>query len=296
MPSIIFYCDKHYGGYGDRLIGMASAITIARILGFSFSFAWEQEFMSLCKRQDKYLGEHINLNLINQKSCHILENEPLRDIWKNSSVKISANIPVDRLLWKNPNFSLQLYDMEAIKSFKEIMPILFGSEDTPQLGKVIYECGIQIRCGDTYCMPHSQAQQYIPESNWPSFAKSIKNYLIKRGIFGTIYLTSDTYKIYEHFKSLNDDSIKFKVISRNEDIHFDFYNSNNRYKEIVDDHLELQKCKRIITGLRSNFGTTAAYCSSVCDELIIYNFIESDASFAEYNAREKLVLKEHLPL
>ena len=287
IPQIIFFCEKHYGGYGDRLIGMASAITIARILGFSFTYSWEPEFMRLCKSSSSADADAnaFHLNLMNKKTSTILENEPLLDIWKN--VKISANIPIDRLLWKNSNFSLGPYDAEAIRSFKEIMPALGFSPPTMK-----YECGVQIRCGDTYCMPHAQAAQYIPEDTWPALAASVKNYLLKREITGAIYLTSDTYKIYEHFLKLNDDAIQFRVISRKEDIHFDFYNSNNRYKEIVDDHNELQMCRRIITGLRSNFGTSAAYCSSVCDELIIYDV--NNLSFTEYNPREKVVLKEHL--
>jgi hypothetical protein len=104
-------------------------------------------------------------------------------------------------------------------------------------------------------MPHALAEQYIPDAAWPAFAASVKAYLDKRDIKGPVYLTSDTYKIYPHFL---DDS-RFRVIDRKDDIHFDFYNSRNRYKEIVDDHLDLQSCRRIITGLRSNFGTTAAY-------------------------------------
>jgi len=286
IPQIIFFCEKHYGGYGDRLIGMASAITIARILGFSFTYSWEPEFMRLCKSSSSADANAFHLNLMNKKTSTILENEPLLDIWKN--VKISANIPIDRLLWKNPHFSLGPYDAEAIRSFKEIMPALGFSPPTMK-----YECGVQIRCGDTYCMPHAQAAQYIPENTWPALAAAVKNYLLKREIAGAIYLTSDTYKIYEHFLKLNDDAIQFRVISRKEDIHFDFYNSNNRYKEIVDDHNELQMCRRIITGLRSNFGTSAAYCSPVCDELIIYDV--NNLSFTEYNPREKVVLKEHLP-
>jgi hypothetical protein len=288
IPRIIFFCEKHYGGYGDRLIGMASAITIARILGFSFTYSWEPEFMSLCKKAVLEEGETQipHLNLLNERTSAVLENEPLQ-LLKNS-LKISANIPIDRLLWKNPHFSLGSYDAEAIRSFKEIMPALGFS--TPGLK---YECGVQIRCGDTYCMPHAQAVQYIPEGEWPRLASAVKNYLVRRGFSGAIYLTSDTYKIYEHFLKLNDDAIQFTVISRKEDIHFDFYNSNNRYKEIVDDHNELQMCRRIITGLRSNYGTTAAYCSPVCDELIIYDLNNSEI-FTEYNPREKVVLKEHL--
>jgi len=281
MTQIVFFCDKHYGGYGDRLVGMASAITIARALGVPLAFQWEPEFMELCRAQPA-LNATTHLNLINLRSSDILEKQNLRELWQNQVVRFSANIPVDRLLWSNPHFSLPSYQAEAIRSFREIMPCLGLPAIFPK-----YEFGVQIRCGDTYCMPHAGAQQYIPETAWPDFAERVKAYLLGRGVKGAIYLTSDTYKIYPIFKALNDETLQFVTIDRVADIHFDFYNSTGKYKEIVADHLELQCCRRIITGLRSNFGTTAAYCSQVCKEIILY-----DRGFKAFDTRAQLVLKE----
>jgi hypothetical protein len=292
MTHIVFFCEKHYGGYGDRLLGMASAITIARVLGATFSFSWEPEFMRFCKEQPA-LKADTHLNLINRSHSDILESQPIKELWKNSTVRISANIPVDRLLWKNPHLgSLAPYEAEAIRSLQAVFPTLGLAAPTDQ----VYECGIQIRCGDTYCMPHSAAVQYIPEAAWPGFAASLKGYLESRSIKGKVYLTSDTYTIYRYFTELNDDSIEFVFTPRTDNIHFDFHNSRDRAKEIVEDHLRLQGCKRIITGLRSNFGTSAAYCSPVCEEMILYSSDwPSDAcvQYTEYNTRTTLILKEY---
>ena len=284
MAHIQFFCDKHYGGYGDRLVGMASALTIARALGATMTFQWESEFMQLCGAPPSPVTtpDLTHLNLINQRRSDILETQNLRELWSNQTVRISANIPIDRLLWSNPHFSLGDYQAEAIRSFREVMPCLGLPHPNPK-----YEFGIQIRCGDTYCMPHAAAEQYIPEASWPDFAKRVRAYLVDRGVQGGVYLTSDTYKIYPVFKALNDETLQFVTIDRTSDVHFDFYNSNGRYKEIVADHVELQSCKRIITGLRSNFGATAAYCSNVCDEMILY-----DREFKTFDPRTTLVLKE----
>jgi len=260
---------------------MASAITIARALGVPLTFQWEPEFMQLC-RAPPILNATTHLNLINQHRSDILENQDLRELWQNQVVRFSANIPVDRLLWSNPHFSLPRYQTEAIRSFREVMPCLGLPAILPK-----YEFGVQIRCGDTYCMPHAAAQQYIPETAWPDFAERVKAYLLDLKVKGTIYLTSDTYKIYPVFKALNDESLQFVTIDRNTDIHFDFYNSTGKYKEIVADHLELQCCRRIITGLRSNFGTTAAYCSAFCEEIVLY-----DRDFASFHTGSQLILKE----
>jgi len=281
MTRLVFFCDRHYGGYGDRLVGMATAITIARVLEAPLTFQWEPEFMALCRPQPSEVAT-MHLNLINERRSEILETQNLRDLWLNKTVRLSANTPVDRLLWSNPHFSLGDYQTEAIRSFREIMPQL-GLPPVPPK----YEFGVQIRCGDTYCMPHAAAEQYIPETEWPAFAERVKAYLIGRGAKGAIYLTSDTYTIYPVFKALNDGELQFVTIDRTTDIHFDFHNSTGKYKEIVADHLELQRCRRILTGLRSNFGTTAAYCSAHCEEIILY-----DRDFVAFKTRSQLVLKE----
>ena len=140
MTHVVFFCDKHYGGYGDRLVGMASAITIARALGVPVTFQWEPEFMQLCRTQP-ILQATTHLNLINQHDSDVLENQDLRDLWRNQVVRFSANIPIDRLLWSNPNFSLQSYPTEAIRSFREIMPCLGLPQILPK-----YEFGVEIRC------------------------------------------------------------------------------------------------------------------------------------------------------
>jgi hypothetical protein len=162
--TLVFFCDKHYGGYGDRLVGMASAITIARALGRPLSFQWEPEFMQLCRAQQS-LQATAHLNLINLRRSEILETQDVRELWQRQTVRFSANIPVDRLLWSNPHFSLGEYQTEAIRSFREVMPCLGLPGILPK-----YEIGVQIRCGDTYCMPHAAAEQYIPETEWSAFA------------------------------------------------------------------------------------------------------------------------------
>ena len=55
-------------------------------------------------------------------------------------------------------------------------------------------------------------------------------------------------------------------------------------------------CKKIITGLRSNFGTTAVYSSSYCDEIIFY-LPKCDSStlieYKSYDTKNTVILKEY---
>jgi len=295
VSSIQFLSRKHTGGYGDRLIGMASVLTIARILGFHFQYSWEEEFMNHCQPSELNCVDE-TLDLINQNNSHILETEDLLTAWKGKTIAIKANIPIHSGLWKNPflreRTAGRIYETETIQSFQEIFSkyIRFLTPFSERK----YDCGIQIRVGDTYCMPHSLAEQYIPTSAFPTLARTMKSYLQKRGIRGHIYVTSDTFHIYKDFTELNDSDYTFVFRERTDDIHFDYHNSNNRYREVLEDHYSLMNCKTVITGLRSNFGTTAAYCSPDCSELVIYTSEwKGKITYKLYNPKSTLVLKEY---
>ena len=309
MGKLIFLSKKHNGGYGDRLVGFSSAITIGRILHMNVSSIWEEDFVSICNKSHQFSSlpiEYIDINCYNKKSHPVLEHENILEVWKGKTIVFQANQPVDILLWKNPYLQHILtdipYEQYAIQSFKEIFTKYIELNDILQEYTDIYEYGIQIRCGDTYCMPHSLAQQYIPEKLFTEFAKSVKQYLQTNGIRGRVYLTSDAHILYSVFKSLSDTTIQFVYWERSQDIHFDSYNSQNKYMEIVRDHICLQHCKRILTSIRSNFGTTAAYCSPFCKELIFFsstwdeplNITYKNFNIDTYSDTSTLVLKEYL--
>jgi len=294
--TLIFWSKKYNGGYGDRLVGMSAGITIARILNMKFLSNWEDDYKVLCTGGGSQIVNippgYYDLNLFNLKRNAFLENDNILANLSGKTVVFQANQPVDLLLWSNPYLKDLLagrsYEAESIKSYQEIFSKHILLKDLG-VGEE-FACGIQIRCGDTYCMPHQLAEQYIPEKDFPAFTSQIKEYLIDRGIAGRVFLTSDACIMYNHFARLSDERIQFIFIERGEDIHFDFYNSNNKYFGIVKEHAMLQKCKMIMTGLRSNFGTTAAYCSPLCEEMVLYS---PGKDFKTVDCREKLVLKEY---
>jgi hypothetical protein len=298
--TIVFVSKKHSGGYGDRLIGMASALTVARILNAKFFFNWEPEFMNLCedtpsKLTDKPIADEV-LSLVNQRDSEILRTADLHERWAGKTVVIEANIPCDIHLWKNPHLAgyLQMrpYEQESIRSFHEIFAqhMHLNHPLFLTVGERIFDCGIQIRCGDPYCMPHSMAEQYISEARFDELAIKLKQHLVTCCIKGKIYVTSDTHQMYKHFTALNDDNYTFVFRERKDDIHFDFWNANNRYAEVLVDHLMLMQCREVITGLRSNYGTTAAYCSPICVKVHLY---DTDFNCRTFDSMRVLVLKEY---
>lgn len=296
--TIVFGSKRHNGGYGDRLVGMASAYTIAKILDAKFLVDWDEEYCRLCEHTDYFFAKgtpvDIHLNIVNAAYSSVLAEQDIRTAWKGKTVYIQMNKPLEILLWKNPfitDINARSYEHTNIQSYKRIfstfMPIRHSLQDMET-----YDGGVQIRCGDTFCMPHSAARQYIPTERFSEFAASVKEYLRKRGIKGKIYITSDARVMYTHFKALCDDDYTFHFWDRTDDIHFDYVNSRNRYAEIVRDHMSLQRCRHIITSLRSNFGTSAAYCSPICTEMILYS-LEPDIQFFTVYPQHTYAIKEY---
>jgi hypothetical protein len=135
-------------------------------------------------------------------------------------------------------------------------------------------------------MPHALAEEYISESSFEDVSTSIHAYILKRGLRGKVFVTSDTHKIYPWFDRLSNDDVEYVYTKRIDDIHYDFHTSTNRKDEIILEHQRLQQCEKIITGLRSNFGITAAYCSRVCKEVIVYPEFESVDTSTTFISKE----------
>jgi hypothetical protein len=252
----------------------------------------------LCEHGDHFFvkGSHvdIHLNIVNANYSAILAEQDIRSAWNGKVVYIQMNKPLEILLWKNPYIPdayRRDYEHTSIQSyqhiFSQLIPIRHHLRDIET-----YDCGVQIRCGDTFCMPHAAARQYIPTERFAEFAASVKRYLQERQIKGKIYITSDARVMYTHFKELCDDDYSFVFWDRSDDIHFDFGNSYNRYAEIVRDHMSLLSCRRIITSLRSNFGTSAAYCSPLCTEMMLYS-VKEEIGFHTVDPRQMYAIKEY---
>ena len=126
--TLIFWSKKYNGGYGDRLVGMSSGITIARILGKSFASNWEDDYKILCDASDSLIvnipGNCFQLNLYNQKRNSFLENDNILAAFSGKNILFQANQPVDQLLWNNPFLKEILagrsYETESIISYQEI--------------------------------------------------------------------------------------------------------------------------------------------------------------------------------
>jgi len=303
IQCIKFICTKRQGGYGDRLIGMTAVATIARILNTPFQFLWEPEFMNLCTHNEFTANDDSSTieitSLGNVDNCPILETEDIFTKWDGAIVAFhAANLPFHKSLWKNPYLQEYLkhksFDSETRQSFQDLFRLYIRFTDP--FPTILYDCGIQIRVGDQYCMPHATAECLIPTDKFEIVAKRMKTYLQYQGIKGKVYVTCDTFHMYKHFTALNDSEYTFVFRDRSDDIHFDWYNSNNRYREVLEDHAVLMNCKSVVTGLRSNFGTTALYSSPYCHEVAFYTSSWKDACSVEYKVydpRSVLILKEH---
>lgn len=287
--SIVFYAGRGCGGYGDRLIGLASAYVLARALGKPLGVTLEPEYIALfehceCTPIDTFI------NLINKHMA--FETDDFSTYVGN--VGVAMNIPCVRGLWNNPRVAPSFEFEEALtEAFTHIYTTYL--RPLPRLfPEVAYAAGLQIRCGDVYCMPHALAQEYIPAAAVPSLLRQCKDYLISQGVRGRVFVTSDARMVYEHAAALSDETLEFCFFPRTDDIHSDFHNSSGRAEEIVKEHVHLSTCPWIITSLRTNFGSTAAYAAK-CKHLVYFSATDWNApvSFCHINTQTTLCIKEY---
>lgn len=287
--SIVFCAGRGCGGYGDRLIGFASAYVLARALDKPFGLMLEPEYVALFDHLECTPIDTL-INLINKHMA--FETDDFSTYVGN--VGVSMNMPCVRGLWNNPRFTPP-YTFES--AFTEAFTHIYTTylRPLPHLyPKIAYAAGLQIRCGDVYCMPHAYAEEYIPESAVPSLLSQCKHYLMSQGVQGRVFVTSDARMVYEHAAALSDNTLEFCFFPRSDDIHSDFHNSSGRAEEIVQEHVHLSTCPWIITSLRSNFGSTAAYAGK-CKHLVYFSATWNNllVSFRHINTQTTLCIKEH---
>lgn len=271
---VVFLSKKGNGGYGDRLIGLISAYTFARMLRKPFIHAWPTEiadaFYDAIDLKDVPCENMIYFYWI-QKPYHemdILDTLTL-ETWENNTVHIETNTPfLRRLFDMNPLF--QDYDFE--EEFRRSARDIYQNICIPAFHIMpIPSCdvGIQIRCGDSYCNNDGDYKtgpgiaDYIIPLQLPlllvKLAKYIKKVIPKNA---TIFVTSDYGNVNVILAELLGDSYQVKWVMTPQKSHFDRASGIANPYPIIMEHVLLSRCNHIITNVNlSNFGTSAKLIS-----------------------------------
>ena len=253
--SLNFVSRGGGGGYGDRIVGLASIINLANKYNLKdVNIYWDDDYVcnyfSIKNCND--LKDQNILNFIDQ--MHIANNiiHDLQNGTKNDNY-ISANMPIDYLDYLN----IIEYSKNSLNAYKKIYKLM-NIPDIHNYKK--YKLGIQIRTGDVHYNRGNNVI-YLPKDLFNKFIILLVKYLNTRNdlsVDDEIFITCDNVELM--YLITNYDK-KRKYIFNNNQCHFDSaYNGTDKLT-IIKEHVQLGFCEEIITSKVSNFGITSAYSS-----------------------------------
>lgn len=265
------------GGYGDRIVGLISVYTIAKVLEKPFGIYWKREDITDIFETDRFFIDNLPKNIVN---LHLIDNQKLlknylinsSELFENDTV-FYCNQEISQYLFKNCKYSNLNYLDNILGSWGDlyskilILKPKFKDEverllENYKSKKII---GIQIRTGDIHILNNKGVNSY---NLYKNVTKELKEILenIKKNIVDIeyyIFITSDYNEIYSIAEKV---WLKEQIIYNNKpSYHLDRRINDSDFSKIfVDNYILSQKVDQLYISKESNYGRIA-YLSSPYD-------------------------------
>jgi hypothetical protein len=281
-PNIIGYI----GGYGDRIVGLISILTISNVLGKSFKISWEKEDINKIFEMNDYFIDNIPNNSL---LVNIIDNQHLikdfligsEDFFKDNNIVFYCNQEISQYIFKNK--SLKGYsetEYQNLDYFKMILSnyqklyteiLVFRPEIKQEINELVspYKdniiIGIQIRTGDIYILNNNGVNPYCLLNNLEKDIKEILNEIKNKIKYENYYvfITSDYNDILSLAKGV---WLEERIIYNNKpSYHLDRRINDSDFSKIfVDNYILSQIVNELYITPESNYGRIA-YLSSPLD-------------------------------
>jgi hypothetical protein len=269
---VIIEYPKHVltGGLGDKIVGLVSAMCIARVLGRKLLVKWD--YPSINGIID--LGSHnfyhynpslhgvIELDTIDNrfKYQQLLTQQPLQHLWKNKNILLRCNQELGFFVYHNPHVSKgRNYVHEMLDCYKQVFTTILRPIGPNTIHVPKPYIGIQLRCGDKYM----GVGGHQPVSNLNQVLYPLSTYLKTHFQFiPYIYLTTDHPHAKQELQQLLNSSSFTLYDTPASRIHFERTHTHpQQLKPLLDDLLTLIHAEYLIISAYSNYGRIAALIS-----------------------------------
>jgi len=298
--TIEFPVNGVNGGLGDRLLGMANAILLAKALHLSFWVKWDAPNVSQVFQivhnfyfsPGKTRPFSVILSCIDQlyKYEQILSSENIPDLWADRNILVHWNMPVAKFLYANPfvlaKKTIQAGNFET--DLEKVFQTLFTQELVPLVRPIpISEpyIGIQIRTGDV-SMGFLQGHD-LRVSQLEPLLDSLAQFCEQKT--NIVYVTSDHPDAVRLLRQRLP-NLQFVNPPPNSRVHLE--KSRVSLTDLVQDFLTLKGASQLLVSHFSNYGKLAAWCSS--PETPIFSF-RSQAPFTPSPVSRAVLIQSGIP-
>ncbi len=262
---IIFWSKKSNGGYGDRLVGIASCIALANVIGHQFRVIWDEDLSNVFSdyQSSKPLPKSdYHYKWIDERwiqSSILMTMDFIQ--WKDQIILIETNQPIHYYLWYNQSLKLDRSYAEITRwAYQQIYSTYLIIKHPKKFIKLnVNSCvGLQLRFGDYY-LTGNQNCHYITPKRFQNLQMTLNNLYVSNL---PIYVTTDNSKALKVLKS---QFVNLQSYQTSKSTHFDGSNKSLALAQIIREHVTLSQTSAILTSLTSNFGVTAGLIGGIQD-------------------------------
>ena len=252
---IIYWIREPAGGLGDRIVGLVSAMFLARATRRQLEICWEWPNIDTCV---DYLhtplpDQHAQMNARDKehKFAKLWAKDDINALMGNPDVfTLTCNQNLGQYLWQNPHYQGMFGDYleEHLQAYRSV----FSHYLRPRMTTGHPEVGIQVRVGDC-AMGHSD---HVAQTGEQAHAmlEAAKPHCEGKSVF----LTTDCAEVVDAAREIIGDFAYYEAEIR----HIDKDPTEEGTFKAFYDMLTLSRCDRLIFTDASNFGRVPALMGS----------------------------------
>lgn len=269
--SLFFLAKRGNGGYGDRMVGMTTAMTFSRLFDLKLRIIWWEDYMKevfedaevLRDLKEGIKGVHIRwIDLLPLRSARQSIYSWKPDTFKGKNMILECNQAYDKFCF-DVEWMRQKLGCSFLENVKQNMAQFYSTILIPKVREErTFDIGVQLRVGDVH---YGLARDIINKNNLIHkesmgllYDKVIKYIKDMEGI--TVYVTGDNEEYVKILEKRIRSELKEKEVYVNyigKNFHSDKVMNGLGMKHCIESHQLLSNCRSHIIG-HSNYGIMAA--------------------------------------
>lgn len=261
------------GGLGDRVVGLCSAISLARALEKQLLIKWDYPSLDGIVDLGIYnyykspvsLTTAVTLDVIDDRFKYetLLSTQPLATMWRTSTILLRCNQDLSEFLYRNATLSVQcppenhardmrlVYQRIFTEYLRPVKSVDMQSIEHPYLA-------VQLRTGDAYM----NLGTHRPVTNVALAVKTLARYITKDlAHYQRVYVTSDNATAVGALQRLLPN--RTVLSDARSVVHLERSSAtSDQLSHLLADMITLTRASQLIVSLHSNYGRVAALANS----------------------------------
>lgn len=270
MPLLVIKITRGCGGLGDRIVGLVSAIVLARYLKRSLKIWWESPDV----RSVLVIPKHLQIQKLPSSKTKMFNCIDARTKFEKEfldphllarladhHIVLACNQNIAEYIYRNEGITTGPYE----KEMREVYQSIFTNYLIPSVPTTLEPgayLGVQVRTGDASMI---ETSRHVIVTNLAELLKSVVQKIVETPslrTYDTIYFTSDHPTAHELFQKLCQQMKHGARIKTTRRCAKHFEKSDGTLSPVMEDMNNLIHANALIISTYSNYGRIAALANT----------------------------------